>query len=267
MIGFRPLSLLFIFSLCFGSFFAGWMAAVYILPGNLLEQKANQKKQEISAVLPSDLSLREGEDSIREEKGRIAVPSLKEVMDSLLILFDPYKMDAFIKNNTHLNKKDSYIKNEPVQIPLKAPLLSSPALNSQDNASRYFEKGSLPDKTESPPSPLPSNQEDHLAGLQKKYDKQNRRQLNNIQGQQDFFSAEGKFSFFVNAFSDQKEAEKYVQDLKKKYPLWSFLIKAHANHISIYLGPFSSKEQALSFKNALLKDGPFAAAFIEEVSL
>ena len=72
----------------------------------------------------------------------------------------------------------------------------------------------------------------------------------------------------VNVFSSQEKVSKYVNQMKKQYPMWSFLIKAHKDHIRVYVGPFPSKKLAEEFKKALPRPSPFSSLdFLEEVSL
>ena len=89
-----------------------------------------------------------------------------------------------------------------------------------------------------------------------------------IETNQKFFKTNGKFSFMVNVFSDQDKAFNFIKEMKKQYPLWSFLLKIQKDHIRVYLGPFPSKELAEEFKKSIPHPTPFSSLeFLEEVSL
>lgn len=104
--------------------------------------------------------------------------------------------------------------------------------------------------------------------IQQVYDEKNKEQLLSIEKQQDFFKSNGKFSFLVNVFSEEDKALEYIKKIKEEYPLWSFLLKAHGDHIRIYLGPFTSKKSADSFKKGLPVPYPFPSLeYLEEVGL
>ena len=115
--------------------------------------------------------------------------------------------------------------------------------------------------------PLKEGEEIHIKLAQAKYDKANREQLSAILESQNNFTMKGRFGFLINIFSNEEEAEEYVKKMKADYPLLSFLIKIHSNHIRIYLGPISSKEKALEFRKKIPQPQPFSLDFLEEVSL
>lgn len=277
-------NLLFIFFLCFSCFLAGWLTAVYILPGNL--------SQRVSQTLKTDLQSVDKEDSLNpREKKRLEEKSeekelkkttaplsfLKEMMDNLKVLFDPYKMDSVLKENTHLKENNrSYIKNKTqTQIPLKTPHQAVLKSQSKEKSSQDLNKqgkslGPLlleSNTLEPPPTAEKSQEMEDLKKLQLAYDEKNKEQLLQILKDQKFFSLEGKFSFLINVFSERDKALDYIKDMKDKYPLWSFLIKVHKDHVRIYLGPFQSRERALEFKAQIPPPSPFSLDFLEEVSL
>ena len=258
----RLFNLLFIFFLCFACFLFGWAFAVFVLPGQPVKSNLQTVKTSTKEHVP--------------ENSQKTSPFFKDLRDNLLILFDPYKMDSTIKKHSLLEKSDSYIKKaKPIQV--KAPL--TPSVDHKTSFNPNKEK-KAEDPSLKPLSLLNSNSLEaetktkdqkinkKLQKVQEDFDKKNREQLMKIASVQDFFSTDGKFSFLVNGFSEKKKALKYIQDMKKTYPLWSFLIKAHKDHISVYLGPFSSKKKALEFKKSLSHSQPFSSLdFLEEISL
>ena len=280
MIEIRFYSLAFVFFLCFSSFLAGWLVSVFIPPGNLSPIDQEPSKASSQSIKPAHASLRSNAKNLSEKQAEKEVqqnvPFFEEMRNNIMILFDPYKMDSLVKQHTYLEKKGSFIKNRNhTQIPFK--IQPSDPTASNDPKPKYpfqnfnkLKRWPLPSLEESPSlEALPKTKEDKdrstLQKLQTEYDKKNRDQLSQIFNDQKFFTADGQFSFLVKVFSKQDKALDYVQDMKKKYPLWSFLIKAHKDHIRIYLGPFPSKEKALAFKEAI--PFPFSPVFLEEVSL
>ena len=102
---------------------------------------------------------------------------------------------------------------------------------------------------------------------QEKYDKMNREQLILISEDQSFFTARGQYSFLINAFAQEEKALEYIQRLKKKFPLWSFLIKAKKQKLKIYLGPFDTEKSAGEFIKTLPEPSPFPGYFLEKMPL
>ena len=197
----------------------------------------------------------------------------EEMRDNIMILFNPYKMDSLLKQNTYLNKKsNSYTKGLSLKnIPIKIQLLEKKVLNHKD-LSQKSNKEELSDSSvlesvpiETRPKTKKQTELELLQKRQGKYDEQNREQLLQILGNQKFFFLEGKFSFLMNVFSEEEEALDYAKEMKEKHPFWSFLIKAHKDHIRIYLGPFKTKEKALEFKE--MTHSSVSQDFLEEVSL
>ncbi len=270
MMNSRFYSLLFVFALCFGSFLAGWLIAVFILPGNLPPSHAGfpedaspeARQKAIEAPLKADL-----------EKPKEAFPFFKEMRDNIMLLFDPYKMDSLMKKDIRLNKKDSYIKSPSgVKAPLKLQLSRKKMSTGEKRHSKSL--GQKEDKPSFPlgkpwpggsPSSAPKEESSALQELKAEYDKQNRERLLKIAKAQPFFKMDGKFSFLINVFSDKEEALGYAQKMKDKYPLWNFLIKARKEHIRIYLGPFPSRKKALEFKKNM--PSSFSQEFLEEMGL
>lgn len=289
MTGWSFYNLSLIFLLCFSCFLAGWLTAVYVLPGNLSQRNLQELKMGFQTGNQADTFLPSNENNLSTEElekkttdiGKVKkeLPFFEEMKNNILLLLDPYKIDSVVKKNTHLEQKDNfYIKDKTrTQIPLKIqqPLSTVPKDQNNKNPSQDFNKQeglSDPLLQESAPTESPSKIKEQkeietLQKLQAKYDEKNREQLFQILEDQKFFIMEGKFSFLANVFSDQEKALNYVKDMKEKYPLWSFLIKAHKDHTRIYLGPFESKEKALEFKKMIPSPSPFSMDFLEEVSL
>ena len=121
------------------------------------------------------------------------------------------------------------------------------------------------------PSLLPANAKrqmpDPLRERQEEYKRLNRQQLAAIEQEQRFFKSDGQFSFFVNAFSESEKAIKYVQDMKNRQPLWSFLLKLHQDHTRVYIGPFRSRKTAEEFQQLLPQNSSFKDVFLDEVPL
>ena len=271
-------TLIFIFFLCFGSFLAGWLTAVFILPGNFskMDRKTLETESQ-SSLSEENLSMKEpGWKNGVDEKQNFSF--LEEMKNNILFLFDPYKMDSLVKKNTQLGNKEGPIKNqEPQPIVLKIPppaentLKPSASKSSFQNINKQKESlyPTLQElaSLETRPKTNEGKKDSVLQTLQAEYDKKNREQLLQISGEQDFFTINGHFGFLVNVFSEQDKALEYVQNMKENYPLWSFLLKAYKDHVRIYLGPFQSKQKALEFKQSIPQQPPFALDFLEEVSL
>lgn len=276
VIGIRFYSLVLVFSLCFTSFLGGWLTAVFILPGKKSLQVHSPEIKNENKELYTNSSAK---DSIRQkkiidEKKTSKVPFLKEMKDNIMFLFDPYKMDSIMKKNTYLELKDSPIKKQTdLQIPLKiqATDLKKPTSFQKKNSEKQntYLRNPFPEEYNSTENYLKKENSvsSTLQKIQKEYDKKNRKQLMEISGNQKFFKINGNFSFLVNVFSEQTEALNYVKSMKEIYPSWSFLLKAHIDHIRIYLGPFQTKEKALEFQKIIPSPSPFSQLFLEEVSL
>ena len=275
----RFYGLIFIFFLCFSSFLAGWLTAVFILPGNLsqtkpklLETSAQNRKQLPAQESPSSRETLEQRVKAKTEK---TVPFFEEIKNNIMALFDPYKMDSLMKKNTYLSEKNhSIIKNKKPQIPLKIQPLAGDVSNDSEqnkdskklNQAKELSQSSLQGLHSLETQPEESQEErgSVLQKLQKEYDK-NREQLLQIVESQSFFKMDGKFSFLISVFSERNGALDYVQKMREKYPLWSFLIKPYEDHTRIYLGPFPSKEKALEFKKTM--PSSLSQDFLEEISL
>lgn len=109
---------------------------------------------------------------------------------------------------------------------------------------------------------------DQLMVKQREYDKKNKQWLASIKNEQQDFVFNGKYSFFINAFSDEKKALDYIVKFKKTYPLWNFFIQIQeTGSLKIYLGPFDSRERAMQFIRPLPQPLPFPNYFLEEQSL
>ena len=279
-------NLLVIFFLCFSCFLAGWLTAVYILPGKLLQ--TNQGTFEaVSQIVEKDdsfrsdkqyLSEKQREEDKKNEKVKKFLPFFEEMVGNIVILFDPYKIDSAVRKNTHLEEIGKfYIKSETkVQIPLKISKMQQENLKYQSEKDRSQDlntQGELPspflskeDTSKSSTEVRQNEKVEDLQKLQAEYDKKNKDQLLRILEDQKFFTMDGKFSFLANAFSKRDKALEYVENIRNKYPLWSFLIKVHKDHTRVYLGPFKSREKALEFKK-IVPFPPFSLDFLEEVSL
>ena len=131
------------------------------------------------------------------------------------------------------------------------------------------------DRAEKPPGPrpLPAGQDSGRKpkeGFEKqreKYDKMNREQLGMIPKDQKLFAPKGPYSFLINAFDNEAKALKYIQGLKKRFPLWSFLIKARPRSLKIYLGPFETEKSATEFIQSIPEPAPFPGYFLEKTPL
>ena len=269
----RLFNLLLVFFLCFSSFLLGWTTAVYILPGGLMAKDTS------SGDIQADLEKRQ-KDSVskllkpdNKSKADKDIPFFEEMKKNILILFDPYQMDSALIEGTLLKNQNSYIKK------------SATGVTTKDFENNKKVKDKSYDKLARSAAPVALPHDDSLqAGVpfigeknkeiqlqlkeaKAKYDKRNREQLTAILDSQNIFKMEGKFSFLVNVFSDEEEALSYVKKMKMDYPLWSFLIKVHSDHIRIYLGPIVSRSKALEFKKTIPQPEPFSLDFLEEISL
>lgn len=254
----RPQTLL-IFICSFLSFLLGWFFAVFVSPG---------------------LKQTRGADSMAQAEKAQDQPSSSFFLDmkkNVLTLFNPDKIDAFSKKDTVLEKENSYLSKEPKAVQLKQPLAVEPKNKAKDDPLSSFKKafkrlslqeGKLQEEEEGADIKNPSLEEENLKvqKLKAKYDVKNKAQLSLVDT--DFFKLNGKFSFLVNVFSAEDKAFSYVDRMKKDYPQWSFLLKAHKDHVRIYLGPFPSKAKALEFKKAIPNPHVFPSLdYLEEVSL
>lgn len=253
---------IFVFFLCFFSFLGGWLTAVFIVPGHL---SARDSLSESPSSPPKG-------SQVKKEKSD---PFLKEMARHILILFDPYKMDSFMKENTRLKDEDFFIKTEVPQettenINFSSTEDTNPASKEPEkDVEESVEEEIPPGLTEWELKRIQAEEEisKALKEVQEDYDKKNREQFLKISKTQDFFTLDGKFSFLVNVFSEQEPAFKYVKSMKEIYPSWSFLLKAHRDHVRIYLGPFPSEKKAMQFKESLPLPSPFSQLFLEEISL
>ena len=249
----NPLILSAVFALSFICFLLGWLFAVFVLPGQ--KQQSLSKKNTVEPTVVAEPS------KMQEE------PILEEIKNNILLLFDPYKIDNMVKKNTKLEEKSSFIKKTKDSIKIKKTPSSS--LSKWDNTKRKKAK-QMKEDLELIYEPInlttPINSE--LEKIQERYDKKNQEQLALIKEEQKYFKSEGKYSFMINIFSDQDKAFTYIKKMKKEYPMWSFLIKAHKDHVRVYLGPFPSKELAEEFKKSLPNPSPFPSLdFLKEISL
>ena len=282
----RSYLLVFVFFLCFGSFLAGWLTAVFILPGNFsqinpLPLKAGQSGNNQASA--NQIQLKDEKQASSHKRNSVSNKSsgqknrketfsfFEEMKKNIGLLFDPYKMDSMIKADTFLNEKDSPIRNQNIQIPLKAQP-GRKSFSENKNPSKTFQQKEdmpYPPTPESsslgPESKTQETRSPTLKKVQEEFDKKNHEQFLKISENQKFFAIDGKFSFLVNAFSEQKKALEYVKDIKRKHPNWSFFIKVHEDHTRIYLGPFPTEEKAMEFKQAMPPS--LSPDFLEEVSL
>ena len=277
-------------------------------PSNLLSEKNNSDKalkvtpnssdknpltknssdQNPSNSSPFDRSSKSSKPLLDAKESFINSPLYKEMRDNMLVLFDPYAMDQLHRKDTVLNQKNSYIHKDKKTIQLKKSLqkstteadnkktsllVNSPLLKRkglQDSSSKQNSSDLLLKKEKT--SLMKKFEDIHLdpflQKLQKSYNEKNREQLLSIEKQQKFFKSSGKFSFLVNVFSEEEKAFEYIEKIKKEYPFWSLLLKAHGDHIRIYLGPFVSKESAMEFKKELPLPYPFSSLdYLEKVGL
>ena len=268
----NPFTLVFVFVVSFICFLLGWLFAVYVLPGQKLQYLAKIKQNTLldkaSDIKSQSISNTEATLSTEPSAGSTNQPVLEEIKNNVLFLFDPYQMDSLIKKNTALEKKSSFIKHTADFITVKKkPTVSIPTSPKIDLKS-FEEEKQLSEEFSSASMSLLKEINPELKALQESYDKKNKEQLLIIEAGQKFFKSNGKFSFMVNVFSSQDKTFKYVNQMKKQYPLWSFLIKAYRDHIRVYVGPFPSKELAQEFKKTLPNPSPFSSLnFLEEVSL
>ena len=247
-----------------------------------------------SAKEPLNSASQTDSSSHNEKEHFINSSLFKNMQDNVMMIFNPYEIDRLNKKNTLLDNKNSYIHKKKKEFELKK---SEVEVKTNKELDSYFKKDTRksPSKKDPPASNLnssglkqdliTSNQDQlvlkqknpstqnltlnpFLQKVQKAYDKKNKEQLFPIENQQNFFKTSGKFSFLVNVFSKEEKAFEYIEKMKKEYPLWSFLLKSHGDHIRIYLGPFASKEEALKFKKELPIPYPFSSLeYLEEVGL
>lgn len=249
-------SFLFVFFLCFASFIAGWLLAVWWLPGigHFVEKKPSTVERPLFDEKEED-----GDDE--------QIPFFEKLKDHVLFLFDPYKMDSYLRKNTHLEKGEGPIKKEERrQIFLKKRLFE-PSRKAEESLPQNVKDFELspPEGTELGKD-LEKKAPSFLEQIQIEYDEKNKKQFQAIPKEQNIFARDGNFSFLINVFSEKKKAEDYFEEVKEKYPLWSFFLKAHKDHVRIYLGPFSSRQKALEFKQTQALPVLFSLEFIEEVS-
>ena len=254
MMKMNSLSLILVFSVSFICFLLGWLFAVFVLPG---------KKTQISTETKQIEEILTAENPDKEiEKQAL----LSELKNNVLILFDPYKIDNFLKKDSKLEKKNSFIKNSTdILLKKNVEKPSAHPSNFQQQKLNTIKEIELSEKVEFPISEKLSLK---LQAIQDEYDKKNKEHLLLIEKDQKFFKTTGKFSFMINVFSEQDKAFEFVKEMKQQYPMWSFLLKVHKDHIRVYLGPFPSKELANEFKKSIPQPLPFSSLdFLTEVSL
>ena len=116
----------------------GWFVAIYIVPGDLLQKKVNQKEMEKSQSIHSFVGsdkknpLTKNEAKRAEIETNKTIPFFEEMRDNILLLFDPYKMDSLMRKNTYLEEKGNYIKDKK-KILVKTPFPFSATLNDKNN--------------------------------------------------------------------------------------------------------------------------------------
>ena len=253
---------LLIFSFSFISFILGWLLAVFIPPGVNLQEK--KTKEPPSLALPAKTQALDSSQSNPGSQKFINPALFKEIKDFIFILFDPYKIDSSSIKNTLLEKKTSFInQNKPIKpSEIKAKKTKAPPIKPPPPlADPILEKESIPsDLLVIDPK---------IKKIREEYDRKNREQLSRIETEQNFFKSDGKFSFLVNVFSEEEKAFKYINKMRRRHPLWSFLLKTDGGgHIRVYLGPFADKEAALKFKKSLSIPYPFSSLeYLEEIAL
>ncbi|MBC6414932.1 MAG: SPOR domain-containing protein [Bdellovibrionales bacterium] len=238
------------------SFILGWLLAVFIFPGGIFKNEKN-----ITNPPPSKPKL--------SQKQALNTKLFKDIKENIFLIFDPYKIDTLITKNTLLAQKDSSFNKEKEKNNLKVSQKNSPKkIQTKDSKKRIKKPFTRNQTTFFSTKESARKKAPLIDPLQAGYDEKNKEQLLSIETEQDFFKREGRFSFLINVFSEEKKAFEYIKQMKEKYPLWSFLLKKQEDQIRIYLGPFVSKEQALEFKKILPIPYPFPSLeYLEEVSL
>jgi len=268
---FKFLLTLFVFS--FMSFALGWFFALSSHPDlnpslDVLgtDTKSNDDSPKDKSSSQNDGANSSTADSKHSKEPFVKSSLFKNMKDNVMMLFNPYELDRLSKKNTLLEfktnifDKSTALKTKtPVILPKKPTDKNSPQStetpSEEKNSVAHPSKNNAIDEKQAPSAQL----ESFITETEKAFDKRNKEQLLSIENQQNFFKSNGKFSFLVNVFSKEEKAIEYVEKMKKEYPLWSFLLKFHGNHIRVYLGPFLSKEEALKFKNEIPIPYPFSS--------
>jgi len=295
-----------LFGLSFMSFILGWLFAVSVFPGRIPELSLSPGGDQFKGfptspqtppssfidqkAFPKKANQKEAGS---EKEPFINSSSFKEMRDNILLLLNPYAIEGLDKKNTILNDSSPYIHKSKKTVQLKtdsdlesdkktlsAPLSNSTSPQATPNKSKAkLSQLELLQPKKSDPffkqkiSTLGENFNSiqfkpFVPKVQQVYNEKNKEQLLSIEKQQDFFKSNGKFSFLVNVFSEEDKALEYIKKIKEEHPLWSLLLKAHGDHIRIYLGPFASKKLADSFKKELPVPYPFPSLeYLEEVGL
>ncbi|MCY4321328.1 MAG: SPOR domain-containing protein [Bdellovibrionaceae bacterium] len=226
---------------------------MFVLPGNKVKNQVdnNQIEQNFNA----------------ETQKMHEQAFLGELKDNVLSLFDPIKLDNLTKKNTKLEKQQDFIKKTEDSITVKQQ--KQIKTDSSQSGKTDLKISKLKKDLLMKQAPLIFPKPDpKIKALQERYNKKNKEQLLAIEKEQKFFKTNGKFSFMINVFSDEKKAIQYINQMKGQYPLWSFLLKANKDHIRVYLGPFPSKKLAQEFKDSLSNPTPFSSLeFLEEFSI
>ena len=258
--------ILLIFSFSFISFIFGWLLAFFILPGVTLQEK--KKQEPPSSALPAKAQALDSSQSTPDSQKSINPALFKEIKEFIFILFDPYKIDSLNIKNTLLEKKAGFINNNTKKIKLKPSEIKADKTKAPSiKPAPHLAKTPVLEK-ESIPSAL-LVMDPKIKKTREEYDRKNREQLSLIEKEQNFFKLDGKFSFLVNVFSEEEKAFKYINKMRRQYPLWSFLLKTdEEGHIHVYLGPFADKEIAFKFKKSLSIPYPFSSLeYLEEIAL
>ena len=236
----RYLEIIFMFVVCLASFCAGWLMSL-----------RHQKK--LSQIAPSVTA--PPENRLFPKQSLFAENPLEPDISPRPLTFaapPPLPPPA-------INK---------VEPPLPPP--PPPAGHSASAGKGEIKTTSANVIKQAPPLPPPlakPKEERPLSGLElerkKSFDKLNHEAFERIKNRQNVFNARGKFSFLINVFSKEKEAVKYVQKLRGRFPLWGFFLKPERQNIRIYLGPFLTKERAGDFIKTLPDPKPFPNYFLE----
>ena len=232
----KPLLLFFVFFISLSSFMAGWiLKGKYQVENFKNYQKASQqnlKKQTMETPKQNLKNPAASSDSANSTSSKPKT-SLTETIKK--------------------TEKTPDITGTKKQVPVKPPK------QSLDKANSAVE----PKKSLSYNAPKPKTEK----AKQKKYHSFNNQAFLKIKGRQAFFTSEGKYSFLINVFSQEKPALEHIKNLKNRFPLWSFFIKPDRNHLRVYLGPFQSKKEALDFIKNIPSPTPFPNYFLEEESI
>ena len=231
------LEIFVMFVVCLASFFAGWVMSLKY------QQKLSSQR---SAQLLS-----------RPENPPFPEPDISE------------------KPLNEPDPAETSLKNLPV--PVGSPPIPLESVPSGGSApTDVSEKPSQAEQpTEEPPKALPEQKEvveppalsEPERKRREKFDKLNREAFKRIRNRQNVFNEKGQFSFLINVFSKEKEALEYIKNLRTQFPLWGFFFKPDRQNFRIYLGPFSTKDQAGDFIKILPDPKPFPNYFLETEGL